>query len=707
MARSIPGITPRPALAPVLGAVLGAVSGLAGRRRAATACFLLGWLLLLGAALSGQAWAFAVAVAVSHVTDWQFGRCNGQFDATLRTARFSPTVRFALRQMLLLLLLVRAGAPEALTSVAAVAFVAYYLLQVPQSVLLHRVRDSRVLPVATRNIDLSGLGLRDDPPRALMSKSFLKSMHTDLLAMAGLLAAVVTGVRWLGYLGCLAMTVLCLGYALALARLYAPARTMPTEQQALDHVDAWLRAQRPAVMLYFSGTKGSAYQVNMWLRTLEGTGRRPLVLLRERHILERLEPTPLPVLCLPSSTHVMNRDLSSVRLVLYPANVGPNIHVLRMPQAEHVFIGHGDSDKVASINPYAKVYDHLWTAGRAGRDRWATADVGVRDSAITEVGRPPLEDVRTGPRPADGSPLTVLYAPTWEGWTEEPGATSLTTSGRAIVELLLSLPTPVRVLYKPHPYTGIRSSAARKAHRATVAALDAANRERARERTGRPAGAVGAPEQESARAELRAVEKELTALRRRFRKAHTDDVERSRESCFTAADAARREELGRAREELLWRSTEPWRHRHITPQGPRLYSCFNACDLLVSDVSSVVSDFMASEKPYAVADVQGLGDEEFRRRNPTAGAAYLLSRDARELGAVVEQITAPEPDAMAGARGRLREYLLGPPSPDAATRFDAAVTALLPADHPHPADDTLPIDPQPALGSALGSRSER
>ena len=38
---------------------------------------------------------------------------------------------------------------------------------------------------------------------------------------------------------------------------------------------------------------------------------------------------------------------------LYPANAGKNIHLLRLPGIRHVFIGHGDSDKVASINPNA------------------------------------------------------------------------------------------------------------------------------------------------------------------------------------------------------------------------------------------------------------------------------------------------------------------------------------------------------------------
>ncbi|NLU67387.1 hypothetical protein [Streptomyces sp. HNM0574] len=671
----------------------GAAARLLAQRPYATACFALGWLLMPAAALWGNAPAFAAALVLGYLSDRSLSRDGGRLDKALREVRFPATVRFLLRQVLLVLLLVRAGASAGLLTVALVALLAYYLLQVPQSVLLHRVRGSRKLPLAARNIDLTGLGLRDTPSRTWTSRAFSKSMHTDVLAMAGLLAAVTVGLDWPGYLGCGLTVALCLGYALVLGVVWLRARGMPDKERVLDHADAWLRSYRPTVMLYFSGTRGSAYQANMWLRTLAAAGGRPLVLLRERHILENLDPTPLPVLCVPSATDVMNRDFSSVRLVLYPANVGPNIHVLRMPQARHVFIGHGDSDKVASINPYAKVYDQVWTAGRAGRDRWAAAGVGVRDSAVVEVGRPQLAEVRRGPRPADGSPLTVLYAPTWEGWTDEPGNTSLIVSGAAVVELLLSLPTPVRVLYKPHPYTGIRAPEAREAHGAIVAALERANARAEADRAGADGGEE-ALRVAAAREELERVEAELASLGSRPR-PEADDAERSRDAHFTAADAARAEELARAREALLWRGTEPWRHQHITAEGPHLYSCFNACDLLVSDVSSVVSDFMAGGKPYAITDVAELGADEFRRRNPSAGAAYLLSPDARELGDIVTHAAAHAgsgDDPMAEERARLRHYLLGPETPDATTRFNAAVAALLPPEAEHGPDSaTEPV----------------
>ena len=97
---------------------------------------------------------------------------------------------------------------------------------------------------------------------------------------------------------------------------------------------------------------------------------------------------------------------------------------------KHVFVGHGESDKVASFNPFTKVYDEIWVAGPISRRRWAAAQVGVRDETSYEVGRPQLAEVLPAAGRAPGQPLTVLYAPTWEGWTDNPFSTSIAPWGR-------------------------------------------------------------------------------------------------------------------------------------------------------------------------------------------------------------------------------------------------------------------------------------
>ena len=96
----------------------------------------------------------------------------------------------------------------------------------------------------------------------------------------------------------------------------------------------------------------------------------------------------------------------------------------------------------------------MWVAGPAARERYQLADIGVDDKDVVEVGRPQLapDPAYAGPPDRDGF-TTVLYAPTWEGWTTDPGNTSVILAGENIVRELLADPE-VRLLYKPHPMTG-------------------------------------------------------------------------------------------------------------------------------------------------------------------------------------------------------------------------------------------------------------
>jgi hypothetical protein len=125
-----------------------------------------------------------------------------------------------------------------------------------------------------------------------------------------------------------------------------------------------------------------------------------------------------------------------------------------------------------------------------------------------------------------------------------------------------------------------------------------------------------------------------------------------------------------------WRSQEPWRHRVVTGPLPTLYDCFDHADLLISDISSVVADFIASGKPYVIANPDGRDADEFRTEFPTAAAAYLLDAGCAALPDVIAEAAGPGPDRLAAARQELKGYLLGPDHPDALTRFNDAVEAL-------------------------------
>ncbi|WP_250400565.1 hypothetical protein [Streptomyces cellostaticus] len=648
---------------------------------AAAALMMLGFPCLMLAALLPSVYAFVVAAAVTYLADHFLHRKGSYLINRLSKVRAGLSIRFLIRQLLLILLLARMSLADNLVFYAAVAcFIAFYGLQAPHGALVTLIRNRRRMPVATRNIDLkSRIRVPDAPPRGLLHRSAEKMLHLDLFAVAGLLVSAALDDAFVGFVGAGITVALGCLYVAVLLPYVRGRRIPPKAETVLAAVDDWLAAHKPETVLYFSGSKDSAYQVNMWLETMEQLETRPLIILRERAILNNLAPTTVPVICVPGGVHLMNLDLSTVRVALYAANVGKNIHLLRVPTMKHVFIGHGDSDKLASVNPYSKVYDEVWTAGRAGRDRYAIADVGVRDEDIVEVGRPQLAPIATwqggpeGPRAgaADGRVPTVLYAPTWEGWDGNPGNTSIVLAGENIVRKLVEADPPVRVLYKPHPFTGTVSAQAGAAHRRVTALVEKAAAGRAAD----PRFTTDTAAQERARAELARIEARLAELAG----AGGDKGDEAEATRDGIVDVERHREIAGLRAEwnaAYWNSFPEYEHRVITGAEPRLYDCFNVSDAMVSDISSVVSDFIASGKPYAVTDSGELGAEEFKRQNTAVRAATILSNGAAELGGLLDAVRDPSADPLAADRKELKQYLLGPDEPTSIDQFNAAVADL-------------------------------
>ncbi|MGW0370123.1 hypothetical protein ACWDZW_14655 [Streptomyces coeruleorubidus] len=648
---------------------------------AAAVLMVAGFPALMLAALVPSVPAFAAAAAVTYLADHYLHRKGSYLINRLGKVRAGLSIRFLIRQLLLVLLLARLSLADNLIYYGAIAcFIAFYGLQAPHGALVQLIRNRRRMPVATRNVDLkSRIRIPDAPPRRLLHRSAEKMLHLDLFAVVGILLAAQVKSALIGFIGIGVTVALATLYVLALMPYVRGRKVPPNAEKVLAAVDDWLGQYKPETVLYFSGSKDSAYQVNMWLDTMENLDTKPLIILRERAILNNLAPTTVPVICVPGGVHLMNMDLSTVRVALYAANVGKNIHLLRVPTMKHVFIGHGDSDKLASVNPFSKVYDEVWTAGRAGRDRYAIADVGVRDDDIVEVGRPQLAPIRTwqgvpeGPRggAADGRCPTVLYAPTWEGWDDNPGNTSILLAGENIVRRLITADPPVRVLYKPHPFTGTRSKEAKAAHQRITALVQKAAAERAADSR----FATDSAAQAQAKAELARIEARIAQLAGTGDKGR-DEAEATRDG---QVDVARHEEVARLRAEwndAYWRSFPTWEHRVITGSEPRLYDCFNVSDAMVSDISSVVSDFIASGKPYAVTDSAELGAEEFKRNNTAVRAAVILSNSAAELGELLGAVRDPAADPLAEDRKELKQYLLGPDEPASIDQFNTAVANL-------------------------------
>ncbi|MEU8790745.1 hypothetical protein [Streptomyces sp. NPDC048643] len=585
----------------------------------------------------------------------------------LGKVRFDVTVRQLLRDMLIMVGLLRIDGinPTHEQAPLLIAICVLYALHFACHAVSVLVRRSRTLPIVTRNIDASALRLTAAPPRILARRQGHRLLALSVPATAGLLVtAATTNALW-GGIGEGVAVALALGGIVHLGTWLLPKKRAGNEAKVMEWLDAWLAEYQPTVAMYFSGGTTSAYQANMWLSTLSQIDARPLIVLRERFMVQKIDATDVPIICFPKVSTMFSLENSTLKMMLHPANAAKTSQVLRIPTIKHAFINHGESDKLSSCNPYAKAYDEVWVAGPAARERYALAEVGVEDKNIVEVGRPQLTPIRLFSGPPTGTYTTVLYAPTWEGWDGNPGNTSVVLAGENIVRHLLA-DEGVRLLYKPHPMTGSVDPRAGAANDRIMAMIREANTRRS--------GARPGPE---AAAELARRTAELDTLTSTAFRTSADEMERMLLQGAPRGD--REAEIARATtawESAFWASFPAWEHQIVTGPRPAIFTCFNEADLLISDVSSVVSDWLSSEKPYAVANTSGMPESAFRAGFPTVSAGAILSPAADGVPALLDAVRHPERDEFTAARAELKEHLLGPSDPPSLARFDAAIAEL-------------------------------
>ena len=113
-----------------------------------------------------------------------------------------------------------------------------------------------------------------------------------------------------------------------------------------------------------------------------------------------------------------------------------------------MFLSHGESDKLVTVSNLVKGFDQVFVAGDAAVDRHRRALMFFDTSRLVRIGRPQALAL---PAPA-ATPLTVLYAPTWEGTHPTQAYSSVRSHGDAI--LASALVTDAHLIVRPHPRTG-------------------------------------------------------------------------------------------------------------------------------------------------------------------------------------------------------------------------------------------------------------
>ena len=332
----------------------------------------------------------------------------------------------------------------------------------------------------------------------------------------------------------------------------------------------------PEVIVYMTAAAGqSAYILNQWLPALDRMNKNGIIVVREANNIAPIGETRLPILYAPKTRDVERFVLPSVKLALYPANGGRNAHLAREAGIKHIFLNHGDSDKSTSANPVARMYDEVWVAGEIAIDRYAAAGVELARDRFAIIGRPQVDALKVGPREAGGPPC-VLYAPTFEGHYEEANYSSLEVMAPRMIRLLLAERPDVRIIFKPHPSTGME-----------------------------------------------------------------------RRSMLTAKAEVTR---------LLAQAGRP---HLIAEQHPdlTLNDCFEMADVLISDISSVVTDFLHTERPILTSNPMGLTHDEYRSIFPSQAASYIVDPDLDEFLAGLDDALGE--DSLRERRLEQKRHVLG------------------------------------------------
>lgn len=233
------------------------------------------------------------------------------------------------------------------------------------------------------------------------------------------------------------------------------------------------------VAVYFADGAVNMYQMRQWYAPLAVLARTwPVVVLSRAATGAQalLHDDALPVAFVPT-VRDLERFIATqdIRVVLYVNQNTRNFQMFRYGRRWHVFINHGESDKMYMTTNQFKAYDYALIAGDAARDRLARVlwDYDL-DRRTIEIGRPQADHYSGALPYTPDDRLVVLYAPTWEGDRPSAHYGSIRTHGEGLVAALVASGRH-RVIYRPHPRSGVVDPAYGAAHRRIVSALAAAN----------------------------------------------------------------------------------------------------------------------------------------------------------------------------------------------------------------------------------------
>jgi hypothetical protein len=148
-------------------------------------------------------------------------------------------------------------------------------------------------------------------------------------------------------------------------------------------------------------------------------------------------------------------------VVFYPFNSQSNMNAVTNRAVTHVLTLHGESNKLASMRPAARLYDYICVAGPLAIDRYLSHGIFTRadvDSGrLVMMGDSFVQTLPWARAEKTGEAGALLYCPTWEGYGNGPVNYSSVAHQRGF-EMLKQIAKASgvdRIIVKPHPYLGM------------------------------------------------------------------------------------------------------------------------------------------------------------------------------------------------------------------------------------------------------------
>ncbi|CAM3890536.1 hypothetical protein [Castellaniella denitrificans] len=215
----------------------------------------------------------------------------------------------------------------------------------------------------------------------------------------------------------------------------------------------------PYAVYLDSKIHGAGFQLSTYFRTGVFDPDRTIIYLKKYKrsfgVFRRLfSAQGLTFQCMKSS----DLDRLEDQTVFYLFNAQSNCRLVANRRLKHVFVTHGESNKVSSIKPITRIYDHVAMAGYLSLQRYYRSghfephDYGAKRLIMTGdtfIGRTGLAQ-KAGRR-------VLFYAPTWEGGVPIENYSSLGSPRvLSVLRHFAGLAGVSDVLIKPHPNLGHR-----------------------------------------------------------------------------------------------------------------------------------------------------------------------------------------------------------------------------------------------------------